>query len=118
MRGFNKVVLIGNVVRIDKLRFTKDNRPVTNMIVASNRKVKDKTVKGTFIPVTLWDDDARKCVKYLKKGHPVFIEGRLESGTHVKKGVECKSLEVVAQIITFLDNNIVIDMNDLDEIGE
>lgn len=106
MRGFNRVVVIGNVVKINDLHETNSGRPVSNMIVAINRFSKtDNKANNTFVPITVWDDLAVRCTTHLSPGSPIFIEGRLQNGSYTKDGVDINTLSVVATLVTFLDKS-------------
>ena len=56
----------------------------------------------TFADVEVWGSSAENCSKYLKKGSPVFIEGRLKFSTWEKDGEKRSKLSVVAENVQFL----------------
>jgi single-strand DNA-binding protein len=108
MANLNRVLLIGNLTRDPDLRFTPKGTAVTEIGLAVNRvytgedgERKDET---TFVDVTLWARLAEIAGQYLKKGRPVFIEGRLQLDTWDDKqtGQKRSKLRVVAENIQLL----------------
>src|SRR6476646_3680488 len=80
--SFNKVIIVGNLGRDPELRYTPQGTAVCNFSVATieNQKKKSEQVQDvtTCFRVTLWDKKAEVAAKYLQKGKPVYIEGRLK----------------------------------------
>lgn len=74
--SFNRLILIGNLGSDPDLRFTPEGTAVCSFTVATNerRKNEDKT---TWFRVTLWRERAETAAKHLKKGGPVYVEGKL-----------------------------------------
>ncbi|MBU4134453.1 single-stranded DNA-binding protein [bacterium] len=108
MANFNKVMLMGNLTRDPEKRYTKTDQAVTHFTVACNRVYRDK-VSGeqkkqvSFVPVSVWGRSAENCAQYLKKGSPVFIDGRLVSSSWENpQGEKRSKLEVVAMSVQFL----------------
>lgn len=105
MRGFNKVILMGNLSRDPELRYTTNNTAVTRINVAVNRgKNKNKEDMGCdFISVVAWGAQAENCNRYLQKGSPVLIEGRLQVRKYIGSNNEDRwTTEVVASNVKFL----------------
>jgi single-strand DNA-binding protein len=79
--SFNKIIIIGNLGRDPELRYTPQGDAVCNFSIAVNEKRKDKAGElqdiTTWFKVTLWKRQAENASKYLTKGSPVYIEGRL-----------------------------------------
>ena len=82
MANFNKVMLNGNLTRDPEVRYTPKGTAVTEIGLAVNRiysgENNEKREETTFVDVTLWGRTAEVAGEYLKKGRPVFIEGRLQ----------------------------------------
>lgn len=80
--SFNKIILVGNLGRDPELRYTPQGDAVCNFSIATNEKKKDKSGEfqdvTTWFKVTLWGRQAETASKYLSKGRPVYIEGRLQ----------------------------------------
>jgi len=81
MADFNKVFLMGNLTRDPQLRYTPSQMAVCDFGLAINRKWKaaDGQMKEEvcFVDCTAWARTAENISKYLKKGRPLFVEGRL-----------------------------------------
>ena len=107
MPNFNKVMLIGNLTKDPELRYTAGGAPVCNLRMAINRKWKDKggetKEEACFLTVVAWNKQAEACGGYLKKGDPIFVEGRLQSREWQTEGKEKRTqVEVVADRVEFL----------------
>lgn len=107
MASLNKVLLIGNLTKDPELRYTPSGIAVVNLRLAVNRKYKDKTGElkedVCYITVTAWDKQAEVCNQYLKKGRPVFVEGRLQSRSwEGTDGQKKNTIDVRAERIQFL----------------
>ncbi|HOI80743.1 MAG: single-stranded DNA-binding protein [Thermovirgaceae bacterium] len=106
-RGFNKAILMGNLARDPEVRYTTSKQAVARLTVAVNRQWKNRDGEvqdqADFIPVVVWGSQAENCERYLRKGSPVLVEGRIqvrnyEAGTGERRWVT----EVIAQGVTFL----------------
>lgn len=79
--SFNKIILVGNLGRDPELRYTPQGIAVCDFSMATNERKRDKAGEYHDVPtwfrVTLWRNQAENASKYLKKGSPVYIEGRL-----------------------------------------
>ncbi|MCU1288411.1 MAG: single-stranded DNA-binding protein [Acidobacteria bacterium] len=79
--SFNKIIIVGNLGRDPELRYTPQGTAVCNFSVATNEKKKDKGGEmqdvTTWFRVTLWNKQAETASKYLTKGSPIYVEGRL-----------------------------------------
>jgi single-strand DNA-binding protein len=108
MANLNKVLLLGNVTRDPEVRYTPKGSAVCDLGVAVNRTYTtdsgEKREEVTFVDVTLWGRTAEVASEYLKKGRPVFIEGRLQMDTWDDKqtGQKRTRLRVVADNMQLL----------------
>ena len=108
MANLNKVLLLGNVTRDPEVRYTPKGSAVCDLGVAVNRAYTtdsgEKREEVTFVDVTLWGRTAEVASEYLKKGRPVFIEGRLQMDTWDDKqtGQKRSRLRVVAENMQLL----------------
>lgn len=79
--SFNKIIVVGNLGRDPELRYTPQGDAVCNFSIATNEKKRDKSGEmqdvTTWFRVTLWRKQAENASKYLTKGSPVYVEGRL-----------------------------------------
>jgi single-strand DNA-binding protein len=108
MANLNRVLLIGNLTRDPELRYTPKGTAVTEIGLAVNRIYSgedgEKKEETTFVDVTLWARQAEIAGQYLRKGRPVFIEGRLQLDTWDDKqtGQKRSRLRVVAENLQLL----------------
>jgi len=79
--SFNKIIIVGNLGKDPELRYTPQGTAVCSFSVATNEKKKDKSGElqdvTTWFRITLWNRQAENASKYLTKGSPVYVEGRL-----------------------------------------
>lgn len=106
-RGFNKVILMGNLARDPEIRYTVDKRAWARFTVAVGKQWKDRNGElrdsADFIPVVVWGPQAENCEKYLNKGKGVLVEGRIQTRNYEdRQGNKRYVTEVVAQTVTFL----------------
>ena len=104
----NNVTLVGRLTRDPELRFTTSGAPVCRFDLAVNRRYKDKAGEWkddtSFVPVVVWREAGQRCGEKLKKGSPVFVEGRLKSKSwETKDGQKRSGLEVDALRVQFLE---------------
>jgi len=109
MANFNKVLLMGNLTKDPELRYTPQGTAVVNLRMAVNRRWKDKAgelkEEVCFITVVAWDKQAEVCNQYLRKGSPVFVEGRLQSRSwEDNAGGKRSVVEVRAERVQFLSS--------------
>ena len=108
MASFNKVILLGNLTRDPEIRYTPKGSAVCDLGLAVNRVYTldsgEKREEVTFVDVVLWARLAEIAGEYLKKGRPVFIEGRLQLDTWDDKqsGQKRSRLRVVAENMQML----------------
>lgn len=107
--SFNKVMLMGNLTRDPELRYIPSGQAVTTFTIAVNRTYNSQTGEKkedvSFIRIVVWAKRAEVCNEYLKKGSPVFVEGRLQSRAwDAPDGGKRSTLEVIAQNVQFLSS--------------
>jgi single-strand DNA-binding protein len=108
MANLNRVLLIGNLTRDPEVRYTPKGTAVVEIGLAVNRIYSgedgEKKEETTFVDVTLWARQAEIAGQYLKKGRPVFIEGRLQLDTWDDKqtGQKRSRLRVVGENLQLL----------------
>jgi single-strand DNA-binding protein len=102
MASVNKVILMGNCGRDPEIRYLPSGQAVANVSVATTTRRKDKT-SGENVETTEWhrvtffDRLAEIAGEYLKKGNPVYIEGRIKYGKFTNKdGLEQNTCDIVA----------------------
>ena len=108
MANLNKVMLIGNLTRDPELKYTPKGMAIAQLGLAVNRvwsnEAGEKQEEVTFIDVEMFGRKAEVAAEYLKKGRPVFIEGRLKLDTWDDKasGQKRSKLKVVGESLEFL----------------
>lgn len=110
-RGFNRAVLMGNLARDPDVRFTPSKQKVARITVAIGRQWKNKATgelqsHTDFVNVVAWSFLADLCERYLKKGRPVLVEGRISVRDYddPKTGQHRWVTEVVADNIVLLSS--------------
>lgn len=104
----NKVELAGKLTRDIELRYVNGNTAVGNFGLATNRRYKggDGEMKEevTFVDCQVWGRTAETMAKYLSKGSPVFIDGRLKQDTweDKKDGSKRSKTYVVVEQFSFV----------------
>jgi single-strand DNA-binding protein len=106
-RGFNKVILMGNLARDPEIRYTASKQAVARLTVAVGRQWKGRNGElqnqTDFIPIVVWGNQAENCERYLRKGRPVLVEGRMQVRSYEDKSGERRWItEVIASSVTFL----------------
>jgi single-strand DNA-binding protein len=110
MGNFNKVILIGNLTRDPELRYTPKGTAVVKLGMAINRTWRDESGANkeevTFVDVDAFGRQAETLAQYMKKGRPLFVEGRLRLDTWEDKQTNQKrsKLNVVLEGFQFLDS--------------
>src|ERR1700682_5091053 len=108
MASFNKVILLGNLTRDPEIRDTPKGSAVCDLGLAVNRQYTlesgEKREEVTYVDVVLWARLAEIAGEYLKKGRPVFIEGRLQLDTWDDKqsGQKRSKLRVIGETMQLL----------------
>jgi single-strand DNA-binding protein len=102
MASVNKVILMGNCGRDPEIRYLPSGQAVANVSIATTTRRKDKT-SGENVETTEWhrvtffDRLAEIAGEYLKKGNPVYVEGRIKYGKFTNKdGIEQNTCDIVA----------------------
>ena len=102
MRGVNKVILVGNATRDAELRHTTSGKAVSGIRLATNRVVNGQE-ETQFHSVVCWEGLAETTATYVKKGDPLYVEGRLQYRSYQdEEGKERGVAEVVASDVQFL----------------
>jgi single-strand DNA-binding protein len=108
MASFNKVILLGNLTRDPEVRYTPKGSAVCDLGIAVNRVYTteggERREEVTFVDVVLWARLAEIAGEYLRKGRPVFIEGRLQMDSWDDKqtGQKRTKLRVVGESMQLL----------------
>ncbi|MEM6333153.1 MAG: single-stranded DNA-binding protein [Planctomycetota bacterium] len=110
MPNLNKVMLMGNLTRDPELRYTSSNMAVANLGLAVNRRWTNKQTnqqqeETTFVDCEAWGRQAEVLNQYLRKGRPVYLEGRLKLDQwQDQSGNNRSKLKIVIENFQFIDN--------------
>jgi single-strand DNA-binding protein len=108
MASVNKVILIGNLGKDPETRYLPSGDAVTNITVATteswkDKKSGDKQEHTEWHRVSFFGRQAEVAGEYLKKGSPVYIEGRIRTRKwQDKDGQDRYSTEIVADRMQLL----------------
>lgn len=109
MASLNKVMLIGNLTEDPETRQTVNGRTCTLFRLAINgtSKTADGHSSTSFLDISSWDRTAEAAAKYLRKGRPVFVEGKItqETWQDKKTGKQRSRLLIIAENIQFLGSS-------------
>ncbi len=111
MPNLNRVMLMGNLTRDPELRYTPNNTAVAKIGLAVNRKWKSQSGEQqeevTFIDCEAWGRTAETINEHLRKGRPIFIEGRLKLDQwQDKDGNNRSKLKVTVERFEFIDSRV------------
>jgi single-strand DNA-binding protein len=107
MASVNKVILIGNLGRDPEVRYTPNGAAVCNVSVATTRNWKskegDRQEETEWHRVVFYDRLAEIAGEYLRKGRPVYVEGRLKTRKwQDKEGKDVYTTEIIADQMQLL----------------
>lgn len=107
MLNLNRAQVLGNLTRDPEMRFTPNGQAVSNFTIATNRKWKNQD--GTdgeateYHDIVVWGKQAENVTPMLKKGDPVFAEGRLQTRNwEGQDGVKRYKTEIIAETVIAL----------------
>ncbi len=108
MANLNKVLLMGNLTRDPELRYLPSGQPVCKLGLAVNRKWRDNQSgemkeQTCFVDASAFGRQGETIAKYMTKGRPIFIEGRLDFRSwEGQDGQKRSKLEVVVENFQFI----------------
>jgi single-strand DNA-binding protein len=123
MASVNKVILVGNCGRDPEIRYLPSGQAVANVSLATTSKRKDKN-SGELVEETQWhritffDRLAEIAGEYVKKGRPIYVEGRLVYRKYTDKdGVEKSATDIIATEMQLLGSREGMGAPSDDEAG-
>lgn len=111
MPNLNKVLLMGNLTRDPELRVTPKGTPICQFSLAINRQWKtesgEKQEEVVFVDVEAWGKAGETVAKYLTKGRPLYVEGRLKLDQWEDKNTKEKRsrMKVIMEQFQFLGDS-------------
>ena len=103
--SLNSVNIMGNLTRDPELRYTPSGKAVCGISIANNRVFTKNGAKATevsYFDVDVWGIAAENCVKYLKKGSGIIVEGRLRQDRWERDGKVQSRVRITATNIHFM----------------
>ncbi len=105
-KGFNKVILMGNLTRDPETRQTPSGQSVTNFSLAVSRtwKGQDGTnqEQASFFDCVAWGKTGEIIAQYIQKGRPILVSGRLDQRSWEQDGNKRSKVEVVVEDFNFV----------------
>ena len=107
-KGFNKVILMGNLTRDPETRTTTSGQNVTNFSLAVSRSWKgqdgQQQEQTSFINCVAWGKTGEIIAQYVQKGRPLLVSGRLDQRSWDDKetGQKRSTVEVVVEDFNFV----------------
>jgi len=99
--SLNKILIIGHLEKDPEIRYLPSGKPTANFSVAANHKYKTEgevKEETEWFNIVAYGRLAEICSEFLKKGRPVFIEGRLKTRNWVdSNGNKHYRTEVIAE---------------------
>jgi single-strand DNA-binding protein len=107
MLGLNNVQIIGNLGGAPEMKYVNNNDHVVNFSVAVNERWKnrngDSQERTTWLRIVAFNGLGSACAEFLKRGDPVYVEGRLQIREYEDKDNNPRtSVEIVASRVRFL----------------
>lgn len=107
MANVNKVILIGNLTRDPQLSYTPNQTPVVELGLAVNRRWRGQdgsdSEETCFVDLQAYGRQAETLNKYVRKGNPLYVEGRLKLNQwEAQDGTKRSKLRVIIEGFQFL----------------
>jgi len=107
MSSVNKVILVGNVGKDPETRFSESGTAIANLTIATTNRFKNKQGQNQeeteWHRVVAYGKLAEIIEKYVQKGKPLYLEGRLQTRKWTdKQGVDRYTTEIVAEQMQML----------------
>jgi single-strand DNA-binding protein len=106
--NINRVIITGNLTRNPELRSLSSGNSVCSLRVACNGRRRNPSTQEwedqpNYFDVTVWGAQGENCSRYLTKGRPVAVDGRLQWREWTdKEGQKRQSVDIVAESVQFL----------------
>ncbi len=105
-KGFNKVILMGNLTRDPEVRTTPNGQSVANFSLAVNRSWKgsdgNQQESVSYIDCVAWGRTGEVIAQYMQKGRPILVSGRLDQRAWEQDGQKRSKVEVVVEDFNFV----------------
>lgn len=105
-KGFNKVILMGNLTRDPEVRTTPNGQSVANFSLAVNRTWKgsdgNQQESVSYIDCVAWGRTGEVIAQYMQKGRPLLVSGRLDQRSWEQDGNKRSKVEVIVEDFNFV----------------
>lgn len=106
MPNYNRAVLIGHVTRDPEIKYVTSGQSITTGSVAVSKHWKDKSSgekreQTSFIDFKIWGSRGEVFAQYVRKGHPIMLEGSLEQESWTEKESGAKRSKLVVNVTDF-----------------
>ncbi len=108
--NINRVVMTGNLTHDPDLRSLQRGMSVCKLRIACNTRRKNNSTgewedKPNYFDVTVWGAQGENCARFLSKGRPIAVDGRLEwREWEAQDGSKRQSTEIIADSVQFLSS--------------
>lgn len=107
MLSINKVMITGRLTRDPETKYLPSGQALTNLGVAVSRRFQDKNGEWrdepVFLDIETWGKTAERAAETLRKGQPVYVEGRLKMDTWERDGVKQSKIRISADVVKSFD---------------
>lgn len=109
-KGFNKVILMGNLTRDPETRTTTTGQSVTSFTIAVNRTWRNQNGEPqesvSYIDCVAWGKPGEIIAQYVSRGRALLVSGRLEQRSWEDKesGQKRSKVEVIVEDFNFIDS--------------
>ena len=107
-RSVNRVILVGRAGADPDVRRTSSGRTVAHLSLATNRTFErdgEARRRTDWHRLTFWQGAAETVERLVRKGHKLYVEGRIEYGSYDREGVSIPTADVVVQEFVLLEGN-------------
>lgn len=105
-KGFNKVILMGNLTRDPEVRSVPSGQNVANFSLAVNRTWRNQDgetqEKVSYIDCVAWGKPGEIIAQYVQKGRPLLVSGRLDQRSWEQDGQKRSKVEVIVEDFNFV----------------
>lgn len=102
MNGLNKVQLIGYLGKDPESTQTKNGQVFCKFSLATSERGKEGKIFTEWHNITVWGKIATICQEYLKKGDPIYVEGKISTSIREDNGKKTYYTGVTGFIVNFL----------------
>jgi len=125
MLWINRVLITGRLTRDPETKYLPSGQALTSLGIAVNRNYQDRNgewrEETMFLDIETWGKLAERAAETLRKGQPVYVEGRLRQDTWERDGVKQSKIKITADLVKPFDvpsRSGSAQGSDMGEVGE